>query len=322
MVVVRVQGGSVDPDLFLGGSAPCLQFLQLAFIPFPGLPKLLFSATRLTELNISYSEYISPDAMVSCFAALIRLERLLLEFESPESFPFREHRRPPPPTRTLLPALTQLRFYGVSEYLEDLVVWIDAPLLDDLFISLFDQFIPETAQLARFIGRTPKLKSHNGAHVAFHTSRVRLTLSRLYEKGLRITFKMVDWQVSSVAQVCTSSLSRAFSATVECLYICYKYASWRGDIRVESNHWLQLLRPFTSVRSLYLSRVIVPRIAPVLQELTGERVAGALPALQTLFLEDVNLSGPVREAIGSFVSGRQFSGHPVAVSHWEGKCRD
>jgi hypothetical protein len=42
-----------------------------------------------------------------------------------------------------------------------------------------------------------------------------------------------------------------------------------------------------------------------------------LPALQTLFLEDSNLSGPVQEAIELFVSGRQFSSHPVAVSHWE-----
>jgi hypothetical protein len=78
------------------------------------------------------------------------------------------------------------------------------------------------------------------------------------------------------------------------------------------------------VKSLYLSQVVVPRIAPALQELIGERVAGpgVLPALQTLFLEDLNLSGPVQEAIGSFVSGRQFSSHPVAVSHWERRLSD
>jgi hypothetical protein len=138
---------------------------------------------------------------------------------------------------------------------------------------------------------------------------------------------VVDRQVLSilsVAQVWISSLSQAFSATVERLYICDNHARWRGDIRAENNHWLELLRPFTSVKSLYLSRVIVPRIAPALQELIGERVTGVLvlPALQTLFLEEVNLSGPVQEAIGSFVSGRQFSSHPVAVSHWERKWSD
>jgi len=313
------------PDLFLGGSAPCLRFLKLAYIPFRGLPELLISATHLTELrlsNISIFGYISPEAMVSCFSALTRLETLVLEFESPESFPVREHRPPPPPTRTLLPALTWLQFYGVSEYLEDLVVRVDTPLLDNFDISLFHQFIPVTAQLAQFIDRTPKLKARNDAHVAFYHSSFHFTLGRAFEKGLGISYDAEDWQVSSVAQVCTSSLSQAFCATVECLYISDHNAQWRGDIQVETNHWVGLLRPFTSVKSLYLSRVIVPRIAPALQGLIGERVVGVLPALQTLFLEDRKLLGPVKEAFGSFVSGRQLSSHPVAVSRWKRNWRD
>jgi hypothetical protein len=255
---------------------------------------------------------------------LTRLETFILKFESPglwpRSFPVREHRRPPSPTRTLLPALTWLQFYGFSEYLEGLVVQVDTPLLDNLEISFFHQLTPDTAQLAQFINRTPKLKAHNEAHVGFYNSSIQFNFPRLYAKGLGISHEVEDWQVSSVAQVCTS-LSQAFRATVERLFICEDYAYWREDIRVENNHWLELLRPFTSVKSLYLSRVIVPRIAPTLQELIGERVAGpgVLPALQTLFLQVLDLSGPVQEAIGSFVTGRQFSGHPVAVSHWERK---
>jgi hypothetical protein len=71
----------VDPDLFLGGSAPCLRSLELVHIPFPGLPKLLLSATHLTDLrlsNIPLSGYISPEAMFSCLSALTRLETLIL----------------------------------------------------------------------------------------------------------------------------------------------------------------------------------------------------------------------------------------------------
>ena len=304
----------IDPDLFLGGSAPCLRSLHLDFIPFPGLPKLLSSATRLTDLrlyNISHSGYISPEAMVSCFSALLRLKTLILEFDRSESFPIIEHRPPPPLIRNLLPALTELQFYGVSEYLEDLVVRIDTPHLDRLGISLFDEFIPDTTQLIQFIIRTPKLKAHNEAHVQFRYSSVQLKLGPAFFEGLDIFYEVEDSQVSSAAQVCTSSLSQAFSVTVENLYI------WGGDIWAEKDHWLELLRPFTSVKSLYLSREIVPRIVPALQDLIEERVAGVLPALQTLFLEDLDLSGPVQEAIGSFVSGRQFSSHPVAVSQWE-----
>jgi hypothetical protein len=50
----------VDPDLFLGGSAPSLRFLHLAYIPFPGLPKLLLSATHLTNLRFSHLDTFHP----------------------------------------------------------------------------------------------------------------------------------------------------------------------------------------------------------------------------------------------------------------------
>ena len=145
---------SVEPELFLSGSAPCLQSLQLIYITFPGLAKLLLSATHLTDLQlceISHSGYIPPGAMASCFSVLTRLEILFLEFKSPESFPFLEDRPPLPSTRTLLPALAEFQFHGVSEYLEDLVVRIDTPQLDKLEISLFHQFVPDTSQLALFV---------------------------------------------------------------------------------------------------------------------------------------------------------------------------
>jgi hypothetical protein len=185
----------VDPDLFLGGSAPCLRFLRLAYFPFPGLPKLLSSATHLTDLRllyISHSGYISPEAMVSCLAALTRLETLFLEFESPESFPVRDHRRPPPPTCTLLPALTWLQFSGVGEYLEDLVVRINTPLLDNLKISFFHQFIHDTAKLIQFINRTPKLKALDVADVTFDDFVVDLTVRTTRVLCLRHTCRCCD----------------------------------------------------------------------------------------------------------------------------------
>ena len=312
----------VDPDLFLGGSAPSLRSLTLVYIPFPGLPKLLSTTSQLTDLqlyNIFYSGYISPEVIVACVLALTRLETFILSFHSPSSFPNIEHRPPPPPTRALLSALTSFNFQGVSAYLEDLVVRIDTPLLDKLGITFFHEFI-NTTQLIQFIDRLPKLKIQNEAHVDFKSSEVHLTFGQEYKKGLDILYEVEDWHVSSVAQVCALSLSRDFSATVESLHIWkHRSSSVYGDIEAENNHWLELLRPFTSVKSLYLSPSIVTCIAPVLQELVEERVAGVLPALQTLFLGNLNnLSGPDLEAIGSFVSGRHFSGHPVAVSEWEG----
>ena len=76
----------VIPNSFLGGSAPLMRFLQLDNIPFPGLPKLLPSATQLVDLHlidIPHSGYISPEEMVASLSVLPSLEHLSLVFLSP-----------------------------------------------------------------------------------------------------------------------------------------------------------------------------------------------------------------------------------------------
>ena len=106
------------PDTFLGGSAasaPGLRCLKLDGISFPGLPKLLSSTTHLVTLrlgNTPHSEYTSPEAIVNCLSALTDLETLALGFERHN----RESRRPPPPTRSVLPALINFEFTGAIEY--------------------------------------------------------------------------------------------------------------------------------------------------------------------------------------------------------------
>jgi hypothetical protein len=55
---------------------------------------------------------------------------------------------------------------------------------------------------------------------------------------------------------------------------------------------------------------------PALQELVGGRTTELLPTLQNVFLEGLESSGPVHEGIGQFVSGRQVTGHTIAVSRW------
>jgi hypothetical protein len=169
----------VIPTSFLGGSTPRLQRLFLNGVPFPGLLKLLLSATDLAYLclwRIPYSGYISPEAMVACLSVLTRLEKLYIGFESPLCRPDRGSRRPSPPTRTVLPVLTKLRFKGASEYLEDLVARIDAPLLEKLGITFFHQLMFDTPQLTQFISRTPNLKARDQARVFFSEWEVSITL--------------------------------------------------------------------------------------------------------------------------------------------------
>jgi hypothetical protein len=163
----RVEKVPVVPAAFLGGSAPRLQKLFLDCIPFLGLPNLLLSATHLVELDlrrIPHSGYISPEAMATSLSALSRLESLHIEFESPRRRNDPKSRRPPPPTRTLLPVLTNLYFLGANEYLEDLVAGIDAPRLDKLTITYSHELTFDTQQVTHFVSRTPKLKAYDEAH--------------------------------------------------------------------------------------------------------------------------------------------------------------
>jgi hypothetical protein len=313
----------VQPDSFLGGYAPRLQSLSLDRIPFPGLPKLLLSATHLVRLSlwsVPDSGYISPEALATCLSVLTRLERLSI---SPQYCPDRRRRRPPPQTRVLLPVLTDLWFYGFSEYLEDFVARLDTPLLRKLSASFFLQLIIDIPQLAQFIRHTPELKTQNEACVEFSDfyASVRFPQTSDGELSLAIPFKHSDWELSSLAQICNSlSFHQALIPAVERLYIqSILLSRWRDDM--ESVQWLELLSPFSSVKDLYISLEFTSRIAPALQELV-EGTTEVLPALQTLFLEATSLSELVQENIGKFVSARQLSGQPITVSHWERKRSD
>ena len=317
----------VLPNGFLGGSAPNLQSLELYHIPFPALPKLLLSATDLVHLTLSgipHSGYFSPEAMVTGLTVLINLETFTITFESPLSRPDRETEatQPPPlPTLTVLPALTRFVFNGASEYLEHLVARIDAPSLDSIWITFFHQLIFTIPQLTQFMRRTPKFQTLNEAHVDFDDSGVQvasLPLSRaLDEKSrLRISCKKLDWQLSSLAQVFTS-----FYPSIDMVGHLYIYrprnlpSQWQDDI--ENGQWLEIFGAFTAVTDLYVCKEFAQCITPALQELVGERVMDVLPALESLFLEKLQPSGPVQEAIGQFVAARRLLGHPVAVLDWD-----
>ena len=310
----------VQPDSFLGGSASLLQTLRLHSIPFPGLPKLLLSATHLVVLSvmgIPHSGYFSPEAFVTALSVLTSLEKLNIGFESRRSRPTR---RLPPEIRILLPILTEFFFIGVDKYLEDIIARIDAPLLDKLTITFLHQLIFDTPQLTEFISRTPRLKGHEKAYVNLMNGKVSVILLQSYGRRicLGISYSDPDLQPLSLAQACGSFFPQAFIHAVEHLYIKSSWSPlhWQPDI-VESRQWLELLRPFSSVKRLYISWQFGPHIARALEELVEDRATEALPSLQTLFLEEADLSGPVWEDIGQFVAARQLVGHPIAVSSWE-----
>jgi hypothetical protein len=318
----------VDPDSFLGGSAPRLECLYLEGITFPGLPKLLLSATHLVELHlfdIPHSGYISPDTMVTALSTLTSLEYLLLEFQSPRSCPDQASRRPPPSTRSVLPILGYFTFKGVSEYLEDLVVRIDAPRLNNLRITFFNDIAFNTPQFIQFISRTPTSRAFEKAHIILRNDVASLDVSSQTSGDQKVSVKILcrglEWQVSSLEQVCTSCLPSL--SMLEDLYIYEDPSSppdWKDNI--ENGLWLQLLHSFTAVKNLYPSEEIARCIGPALQELAEGRTTEVLPALQNIFLEGLESSGPVQEGIAKFVAVRQVASRPIEVSSWANSDRD
>jgi hypothetical protein len=167
--------------------------------------------------------------MVTGLPMLTSLETLSLQFQSPRSHPDWEGRHSPPTTRSVLPNLTYFRFKGVSEYLEDLVARIDAPQLNGLDVTFFNQIDFDTPQLAQFISRTPAFKALNEASVFFRDSAASVTLlsQTAIHEGLEIAIsscRVSDWQLPSLAQVCASSVP--LLSTVEKLYI--QSVPWPG----------------------------------------------------------------------------------------------
>ena len=320
--------GPVLPNSFLGGTAPRLRSIYLSFIQFPGLPKLLLSATHLVILDLSYithSGYISPETMATTISALTGLESLRLQFlYSP---PALESQRPPLSQlrRSILPNLTRMLFAGVSGYLEEILAWIDAPRLNKVLITLNNQFIFDTPQLFQLISRSPTLRAPEKGQIIFYSNFIIVKFpsqtSDLGELTVKIPFITSElWQFSSLELVCTSSFP-PFS-TLEDLYIRQVddiYSHLRRLDDIQNMLWLQLLHPFGTVKNLYLCNKLVPCIALALEELVGSRTTEVLPTLENLFLEGFQPSRPFHEGIETFIAARRITSHPVAVSRWDNK---
>ncbi len=308
----------VIPDSFLGGSAPHLRSFWLNGIPFPGLPKLLLSATHLVRLslyNIPHSGYISPGAMVALLSVLSSLQTLYFKFQSPQSRPDWVNRHPPPSKRSVIPALLSFVFEGVIEYLEDLVTFIDAPRLNYLVVDLFNQVDFDGPRLAQFISRTPAFVVLDEARVEFGDTIVCFELK--YQASdrspllINAPLSERDRQVSSVTQICNSCLP--FLSRVENLYIqddLYSQTVWTGTNAIDNTLWLELLLPFRVVKNLYLSAEFAPAIATALREIVGTEV---LPSLQKFFVEELEPLGPLLQNIGQFITARELSGHSITI---------
>ena len=314
------ENAPVLPDGFLGGSAPCLQKIIFYGVPFPALPTLLLSTNDLVMLhllNTPTTGYISPEAMAVGLAALPRLEAFVIEFRLATARPNRIC-LVPPATRTVLPALSYFAFHGASEYLEDLVAYIDSPQLDEISISYLNQLVDfQVEQLSKFINRSvgPKLTLLRHVDVTFDSDRVSIIPYANQSPGILgpartfINCNEIDWQVSHMAQV-LSHLSVTLSSVVHLnLKVEPKGRQLMGMDDVE---WQPLLRQFSTVKTLHVSQELAEHVALALEDITEEMVAEVLPSLNLICLEGLPVS-----FIEKFIAVRRFFGRPVTVINTE-----
>jgi len=150
--------------------------------------------------------------------------------------------------------------------------------------------------------------------VRFQSRSIRLELDQHHRSMLEVRCDSVDWQVDSMALVC-SRLS-PFLSPIERLDFIADYL--HIELQRESTQILDLFRPFSAIRSLHVSRSLVPLIESALRGLIGPRATEVLPNLSDIFLGGPAIPGAVPEAMQPFVISRRLSRRPVAVHHWEG----
>ena len=303
--------GPVLPSEFLGRSAPCLRNVELVGIPFPALRALLLSASDLVTLrliDIPQIGYIPPQAMVVALATLTRLEDLRFGFKSSASRPDRIHLYPV--TRIVLPSLVSFDFHGIREYLEDFVARINAPRLHKIWICYFNQLVDfEIPCLWQFIECSKGLNRPMRCLVEFQNDRVTFSASPTKSSGdfpphidIDIRCKGIDWQFSHLSQA-INQISAVFIHFAIISHSINPEPEDMGDIE-----WLELLRPFSSIRTLFVSKKIAGHISRSLENTAMVMATEVFPALDMLCLEGQPVS-----SVHKFISTRLEPGRPVTT---------
>jgi hypothetical protein len=308
----------VIPSTFLGGSAPRLRSIYLSHTPFPSLPQFLSTAPALVSFRLlawPTQGYLSPGALVTGLEAKPDLEILHIDWNI--SGPGQQGSRTPyPQTRAALPALTEFRFRGDNEYLEDLIARIDAPKIEQFFVTLFGHESFDFLRLAEFISRTEHLTSPHRMSIRLWGHCFSIThyfalpfTSRTF--SLQISCDESTGQMKPLIQACgqlSLLLSHVERLDIEANGVL---SDWRDKPdTVRWLEWLELFSLFGTVQMLELIGDLVPFAASALEQSNSMGYGAVLPFLRDLHLRCLDSSAPQMD---SFLAFRQGSGRVVSI---------
>ncbi|KAH9059944.1 hypothetical protein EDB87DRAFT_1619357 [Lactarius vividus] len=221
--------------------------------------------------------------------------------------------------RVVLPALMFLKYRGTSRFLDSLVAKIDAPGLGDIDITFFSQPMMDASQLGRFIERTEMQTSLIKAEIQISHHAVSISFSNsstFTPVRLQIPCKQLDWQLSSMAQVCDQFYPFLFRVTKLGLNTIQSSSGQDMD----GQQWLELVRTFGGATDFQVAGELTTAILCALGLANGEDI-NFLPDLRHLHMESpMAMDESSRDALLSFIALRSYSGHPVHVNASFNQC--
>ena len=300
-------------------SAPNLRYLALQGVGFlTGLPSLsyLTNLVTLTLTGIRASYYFHPAHLLTQLQGLLHLEELSIGFAVPIPLPSTEAELLPRPIpRVTLPTLKRLIFRGVAIYLENLVSQINAPILEQLILTLFFEIAFTLPALTQFIRITGGLRCLS-AKVLFKREGVSIVTNNgesLSSGSLTINVNCenLDWQID-VATQCCSALEQFLSGVEELTLDLDKDgipSDWGEPL--DSMLWRELLLPFSSVKKLQIGSSLTFELSDALKSDRAELDLNLLPGLQKL---EVQLEiDDANRAFFTFIKTRELEGRPVEL---------
>ncbi|KAH9059949.1 hypothetical protein EDB87DRAFT_680631 [Lactarius vividus] len=304
------------PTAFRWG--PRLRCFHSTRVAIPGLLQLLYFSTNLVDLQLhevlDFWQF-PPEVLTDALSGMTQLQSLSLHFLSTTNY---RVLHPQSWGCAVLPVLTRFNFRGTAEYLEGLVVRIDAPRLGDIEVTFFDALTVDLSILSEFIDQIEIQKSHRRAHILSSEHSISISL---IQPGASTCLKLqllrepLSDQLSSMAQICTSF--SALLSNVEDLRISVTRPSSGQD---NSNHekWLmRMIRQFKYARWLCVAGV--PSTNTVFSlPLSVLGRATLLPALNRPCITEPAphyARAPLLDAVASVTNSLRLSGGIIGVEY-------
>ena len=301
----------VLPETF---QAPDLRHLSLHGIGL-SLP-LLPSAIDLSTLSLTHirDPSFSPRLLVTQLQGLPHLEELSIEFATPVSLPSSKEDlllALDLPVTLLTLRLRRFTFRGLDVYLDRLVAQIDAPLLEQLTVTLFFDVTFNLVNLTQFVQRTEGVRCLV-SRVIFNKDGVLIDAGDYKQQdfgkqlSLHVHCEPLDWQLDSATQVCG-----AFLPAIEELSLDLDEdgipSDWEDTL--DSIMWHEFLLPFIGVTKLHIGYSLILELSRALGSVGGGLDLELLPELQEVGVQfEINHA---KDLFSLFIETRESLGRPV-----------